>query len=81
MNKKDILKRLEHNELFRDALASIVDESERNAINSLARQLISNLADAVLPIIETAKASDNVEQVALEIEHLFSGSTNNSGSK
>ncbi len=81
MNKKDMLKRLEHDELFRDALAGIVNESERNAIAAIAKQLISNLADAVLPIIETARTTGDVEQVALEIEHLFSGSTNNSGSK
>jgi hypothetical protein len=81
MNKKDMLKRLNQSDLFRDALANVIDESERNAIKAISEKFISDLADAVLPLVLAAKTTSDVEQVAREIEHVFSGSVNISGSK
>lgn len=81
MHKKDMLKRLNQSELFKDALANIVNESERKAVAAIAEKFISDLADAVIPIVLAAKTTDDVELVAREIEQVFSGSTNISGSK
>jgi hypothetical protein len=78
MQKKDILKRLEGNEPFRDALRRITNDAERNAIEAVAKQMVLDMVQAVAPILDAQRTDIDDLEVATELRRVFSGSVSGS---
>ena len=76
MNDNDVLNKVRLNAAFKAALEKIEDPEERAKVEQLAMKMARDITSAFIPIISKFESDPVVrDQVASELQHVFSGST------